>query len=239
MAKKGSLRAKASEKAAIERPERPRKYKYLFLIVCEDAVTEPAYFRQFQQQIPEESIYLREIGTGRDPLGVVTQAITERVLLEDEAKKDVDVVWAVFDKDDADLNTARIANWNKALANAGENKIRIALSNEVFELWLLLHLREVDAETPLTRNEVYALLGEEIKKHEQYQAYVYEHATDGGAIVPVIAAIGDQEQALARAFALLNHHGKTLAIKANPSTRVCLLVKSLLELIDYYSWKAD
>lgn len=239
MAKKGSLRAKAAEKAAIQRPERPRKYKYLFLIVCEDSITEPAYFRQFQQQIPEESIYLREIGTGRDPLGVVTRAIAERKELEEEAKKEVDVVWAVFDKDDADLNKTRMANWNKALANAAANKIEIALSNEVFELWLLLHLSDVDPATPLTRAEVYQQLGEEINKHDPYQAYVYDHATDGGAVIPVITAIGDQEQALIRAFALLKHHGNTPPIKANPSTRVCLLVKSLLGLIDYYSWKED
>jgi len=238
MAKKGSLSGRATE-AAIQRPERPRKYKYLFLIVCEDAVTEPAYFRQFQQQIPEESIYLREIGTGRDPLGVVTRAITEREQLEDEAKKEVDVVWVVFDKDDADLNNTRMANWNKALANAGANKIQIALSNEVFELWLLLHLRDINAATPLSRNEVYQLLGEEINKHEPYHAYVYDHATDGGAVIPVIAAIGDQDQALTRAFALLRHHGNTPAIKANPSTRVCLLIKSLLELIAYYSWEEE
>ncbi len=239
MAKKGSLiRGRASE-VAIERPERPRKYKYLFLIVCEDAVTEPAYFRQFQQQIPEESIYLREIGTGRDPLGVVTRAIAEREQLEEEAKKEVDVVWVVFDKDDADLNNTRMANWNKALANAGANKIQIAFSNEVFELWLLLHLCDVDTGTPLTRAEVYQKLGKEINKHDAYQTYVYEHATDGGAVISIIATIGDQEQALTRAFALLRHHGNTPAIKANPSTRVCLLVKSLLELIAYYSWKED
>jgi hypothetical protein len=92
---------------------------------------------------------------------------------------------------------------------------------------------------PLSRNEVYQLLGEEINKHDPYQAYVYDHATDGGAVIPVIAAIGDQEQALTRAFALLRHHGNTPAIKANPSTRVCLLIKSLLELIAYYSWEED
>jgi hypothetical protein len=238
MAKKGSLRGKETE-AIIQRPERPRKYKYLFLIVCEDSVTEPAYFRQFQQHIPEETIYLREIGTGRDPLGVVTRAISERKLLEDEAKKEVDVVWAVFDKDDADLNRTRMANWNTALANADANKIKLALSNEVFELWLLLHLRDVDPGTALSRNEVYQMLGEEINKHEAYKAYIYQHATDGGAVIPVIAAIGSQEEALTRAFALLDYHGATPAIKANPSTRVCLLIKLLLEMIDYHSWEED
>jgi len=239
MAKKGSLRGKATEAAAIQRPERPRKYKYLFLIVCEDSVTEPAYFRQFQRQIPEGSIYLREIGTGRDPLGVVTRAIAERGELEVEAKKEVDVVWAVFDKDDADLNNTRMANWNRALANAGANKIQIALSNEVFELWFLLHLCDVDPGTPLTRAEVYQKLGEEINKHERYTTYVYDHHTDGGVVIPVIAAIGDQEQALVRAFALLQFHGNTTAIKANPSTRVCLLIQSLLALIAFYSWEED
>ena len=40
---------------------------------------------------------------------MVTRAIEEREQLEDEAKKEVDVVWAVFEKDDADLNNGFIS----------------------------------------------------------------------------------------------------------------------------------
>lgn len=44
MANRGSLKKFAKEEAK-ERPIRVHRYKYLFLIVCEDQKTEPAYFK--------------------------------------------------------------------------------------------------------------------------------------------------------------------------------------------------
>lgn len=59
----------------------------MFLIVCEDENTEPAYFRQFKNQIPAETIFSKEVGTGLDQQGVVLRAIEERNKLAAEAKK--------------------------------------------------------------------------------------------------------------------------------------------------------
>ena len=76
------------------------------LIVCEDENTERVYFEQFHKLfndlLPSETVYIRAVGTGRNSLGVVNQAIIERNLLATEAGKKVDEVWAVFDKDDLD-----------------------------------------------------------------------------------------------------------------------------------------
>ena len=96
MAKKGKV-SKFQEQESEERPVRFRRYQYLFLIVCEDENTEPLYFKNFKAQIPNETIYLRPVGTGRDAKGVVEQALKERDKLAIEAKREVDVVWAVFD----------------------------------------------------------------------------------------------------------------------------------------------
>lgn len=99
MAKKGKATFN-NKQGDLERPVRPRKYDHLFLIVCEDQTTEPAYFRQFKPQIPDDTLYLREVGTRLSPLGVVQRAVEERDKLSLEARKSVDTVWAVFDKDD-------------------------------------------------------------------------------------------------------------------------------------------
>ncbi len=128
MAKRG----KVSRSAAVRRDERPlrlRKYPHLFLVVCEDGKTEPYYFRTFERHIPPETIFLRTVGTGRSSLGVVEQAIEERRLLIEEARKNVDEVWAVFDKDDADQSPGNTHRFDKAFRLAEETGIKVAYSN--------------------------------------------------------------------------------------------------------------
>ena len=60
MAKKGKLN-EFQEKELEERPIRFKRYQYLFLIVCEDENTEPAYFEHFKNKIPEETIFLKPV----------------------------------------------------------------------------------------------------------------------------------------------------------------------------------
>lgn len=103
MARRGKVK-QVETRDVIDRPARSRKYRYLMLIVCEDENTERVYFEQFHKLfndlLPSETVYIRAVGTGRNSLGVVNQAIIERNLLATEAGKKVDEVWAVFDKDD-------------------------------------------------------------------------------------------------------------------------------------------
>jgi RloB-like protein len=236
MARKGKL--KNTQKNESEtRPERFMRYQYLFLIVCEDQNTEPAYFKNFISQIPEETIYLKAVGTGRDPKGVVEQAVKEKENLSIEAKKEVDVVWAIFDKDDADENTTKIQRFNDAFEIAENNRIEVAYSNEVFELWLLLHLADVDNDTPLPRAEVYNLLQENIRLNEAYSSFEYEHGNAN--ILQIISEIGSQSTAISRAEILLDMQSAKTIIEANPSTKIHVLVKELLELIAYFSYKPD
>ena len=99
MARRGKVK-QVETRDVIDRPARSRKYRYLMLIVCEDENTERVYFEQFHKLfndlLPSETVYIRAVGTGRNSLGVVNQAIIERNLLATEAGKKVDEVWAVF-----------------------------------------------------------------------------------------------------------------------------------------------
>lgn len=234
MAKKGKIK-KFQDHESEERPVRFRRYQYLFLIVCEDENTEPLYFKNFKEQIPNETIYLRPIGTGRDAKGVVEEALKERHKLSIEAKKEVDVVWVVFDKDDADENAAKIQRFADAFEVAEKNKIKAAYSNEVFELWLLLHLTDVDSTVPLPRKTIYDLLQTHIQQNENYSTFQYKHGN--GDILTIIHEIGNQQEAIRRAETLLQKHKGKKPIHANPSTKVHLLVKELLEWIAYFSYK--
>jgi hypothetical protein len=234
MAKKGKLKKfQAVEKE--ERPIRFRRYQYLFLIVCEDENTEPTYFENFKIKIPEESIYLRPVGTGKDPKGVVEEAVKEKAKLSIEAKKEVDVVWAVFDKDDADFNQTRINRFNEAFEIAEKNKIEVAYSNEVFEVWLLLHLTDIDEKIAIPRKEIYQLLQEKIRLNDKYSTFEYEHGNAN--ILPIINEIGNQDLAIERAKLLLEKQHDKKPIEANPSTKIHILVQDLLTWIEYYSYK--
>lgn len=234
MARRGKIKRKLGKREQIKRPVRVRRYQYLFLIVCEDEKTEPAYFEQFKQQIPEKTIYLKSVGTGRDAKGVVTEAIKEKEKLEQEAKKEVDVVWVVFDKDDADENETKIKKFEEAFEIAAKQQFKIAYSNEVFEVWLLLHLVELDAQQAIPRKEIYTMLEEHIQTHQGHEDFVYLHGkTD---ILEKIKLLGNERKAIARASYLLKQHTDKQPIEANPSTLVHLLVEELREWIVYYSF---
>jgi len=142
MAKKGKL-GKRLTRDVTKRPERLQRYEYIFLIVCEDEKTEPEYFSQFINLFPPKTLYLRPIGAGRDSLGVVERAIEEKADLSKEIQKEIDYVWVVFDRDDAHLDKAKRTRFQDSLKMAKKSKFEIAYSNEVFELWLLLHLEDV------------------------------------------------------------------------------------------------
>ncbi|MFM6402516.1 MAG: RloB family protein, partial [Planktothrix sp.] len=122
MARKGKL-GKRATKETIERPKRLKPYEYFFLIVCEDGKTEPEYFKQFVDLFPDETLYVRPVGTGLSPLGVVERAISEKAKLEAESKREFgrdDAVWVVFDKDDADLNDTKKQSFERAFEIARE-----------------------------------------------------------------------------------------------------------------------
>jgi len=115
------------------RPLRPR-----FLIVCEGSKTEPNYFRRFR--VNTEVVDLEVIGLGDNTLSLV-QRTCELMRQDDYAQ-----VWCVFDRDSFPAE-----RFNEALNQAQQRNIRVAYSNEAFELWYLLHFDYHDAALSRTR----------------------------------------------------------------------------------------
>jgi hypothetical protein len=100
----------------------------------------------------------------------------ERDDLLKEAGKNVDEVWAVFDKDDAEKSPGSTRRFAEAFEIAQKEAIEIAYSNEVFELWLLLlHFIEVNPAAPIPRADIYISLETAIKKFPEHQKFAYEH----------------------------------------------------------------
>lgn len=238
MARKGKVSDKRSQEIEkIERPIRYRKYQQFFLIVCEDENTEPYYFENFVDLFPEETLFLKAVGTGLDPLGVTQRSIGERDKLYKLRRKEIDFVWVIFDKDDADENEVKIDRFTAAFRLAEEQSINVGYSNEVFELWLLLHLIDVESNVPLPRQLVYEKLQEAINLIEGYEEFEYIHGRKD--IIDVINEIGDEQRATQRAHILAEYHANKSPIASNPSTRVHILVQELRAWIKYYNWEPE
>lgn len=240
MARKGKLNNKQTE-SDIERPARNRKYTYHILIACEDQTTEPEYFKEYKDSFeaiwPKETLFLKPIGTGRNSLGVVQQAIEERSKLETNDKTTIDQTWAVFDKDDLDKSEGNIERFNKAFDLGKEEKVKIAYSNECFELWLLLHFEKEDPKKAIPRAEIYSRLEKAIQKHQP--EFVYEHGNSN--VVKLVSKYGDKKAAIKRAEELFNYHNqeKHQAIESNPNTLVYNLVRELDGWLEYYSYEEE
>lgn len=225
------------------RPARSRRYVYFVLIVCEDKNTEPEYFKQFEdlfeKLLPEDTVYVKRVGTGRNSLGVVKEAIAERArIYEENNHREIDETWAVFDKDDLDQTPGNKQNYEYAFILAGEQKVHVAYSNECFELWLLLHFIEVNPTLPIQRKDLYKMLEDAVNASlpEGMEPFNYKHGAS--EIVEYVSKYGDESAAITRAVTLQEYH-KSLShhpIDSNPVTYVDTLVKSLREWYRYYSY---
>jgi hypothetical protein len=108
-----------------ERKIDTKEVRQRFLIVCEGEKTEPNYFRNFR--VPGK-VYCDVRGFGYNTVSLVRKTIELR------EQDEYDQVWCVFDRDSFPAQ-----DFNNAIALADRNSIRVAYSNEAFELWYLLH----------------------------------------------------------------------------------------------------
>jgi hypothetical protein len=137
------------------------------------------------------------------------------VQLVDEANqlvqgKEYDQVWCVFDRDDWPID-----NFTGALSKARAKGIKVAYTNEAFELWYLLHFNYHD--TAIGREKYKAKLTENLGK-----TYFKNDPT----IYSTLKAKTDT--AIHNAKRLFAQYEPPNPAEDNPSTTVHLLVEQLL-----------
>lgn len=182
-----------------------RNIRERFLIVCEGAKTEPNYFRSFRvnREVFEVDIH----GFGRNTLSLVEKAV------ELKAKNDYDQVWCVFDRDSF---PARI--FNAAFEKAKHEGIKIAYSNEAFELWYLLHFQFYDS--AMKRKEYWKMLSQQLRhKYEKNSETIYEELLEL------------QGNAIRNAKRLYASYSPCNPERDNPSTTVFELVEALNKFV--------
>jgi hypothetical protein len=172
-----------------------------FLIVCEGERTEPNYFNRFR--VPKEVVVVNVLGFGYNTLRLVEKALE---LMKD---KDYDQVWCVFDRDSFPAQ-----DFNEAISLAGRRGIKVAYSNEAFELWYLLHFHFY--QTGITRVDYIERLSNLIGiKYQKNSGNIYDLLEKR------------QEEAINNARRLLALYNPCRPAQDNPSTTVHLLVEEL------------
>lgn len=104
-----------------------KKERKVVYIYSEGEVTEPQYFTSIKRELRLPEVHIELIGTGFNTISLVKHVLTERGVQNDESEW-----WVVFDKDDH-------VNFNQAIQNAEASGLKVAYSNECFELWFILH----------------------------------------------------------------------------------------------------
>ena len=198
----------------LRRQTKTRETRKRFLIVCEGERTEVNYFKAFT--VPKK-IEVMVKGEGKNSLSLVEKAIK----IIDNVNKDdsFDQIWCVFDKDNCSKE-----QFNQAERLAKENNIKIAYSNEAFEIWFILHFQYLDIATSrskypkilTTQMKKYRLLNEQ-EKYEKNREDMYEKLKpyQRTAITNAAKLIQDRDEAKKHPF------------DANPSTTVQELVQEL------------
>lgn len=116
------------------------------LILTEGTETEVNYFegirmiinQRFRVKEIQTNYPMRVQGIGRSTCVLVNEAIKR------QSRENYSEVWVVFDKDDN-------SDFNEAIQLADKNGIKVAWSNESFELWILLHF--LDLKTTISRED--------------------------------------------------------------------------------------
>jgi len=202
------------DKGYNSRKEGIRKPTRKVVIVCEGSKTEINYFNGFKVRGSNVDI-IPLYGKCTDPKSIVTFA-EERMNCKWSIDLDEgDGIWCAFD---VDQNTKQIIK--DTCDHAKAKKIKIALSNPSFELWFLLHYKDILA--PITRQD--AII--ELKK------YITDYDKNKKINDILLDKLSD---AIKRAKLLNKKHQKDnvelCTVESNPSTQVFELIEFIQKLI--------
>ena len=128
----------------LKRSRHSREPQRKFILFCEGAKTEVAYFKAIRRVYSSTLIDLEVHGGAGVPYTIAEKAIEQAkslgLIRRSRRRKDSyetgDRVWAVFDRDDH-------PRFNEAVANCQACNVGVGFSNPCFELWLILHERDV------------------------------------------------------------------------------------------------
>ena len=193
--------------------------KKSFLIICEGENTEPLYFKKFP--VPVNTVKIEGGCNTKTKLVDYALEISKKEIYSGRE------IWCVFDFDlKPDEAATQPQDFNNAIIKAENNGMKVAWSNDAFELWFVLHYQKLD--THITRHELFPILKEQwnldsFSKHAKTEKFCQAHYERHGGNE-------SEMQKLAIKFARELHdsyNGKQDFSNHCPCTTVYLLVEEL------------
>lgn len=195
--------------------------KNLFRIFCEGGNTEPLYLKGFPVNTETQG---KVVGLRRSK-SVRVRKVLSRLkrdsMLKGEENNDADrQIWVVFDMDCRGVDSD-FTDFDLAVALALRHGLRVAWSNDAFELWFVLHYKYLDS--ALTRVQYYELLSGYLC-HD----YKSEGKRKGFCIGLYKRLLADQTVAIKNASKLFDSWDSGVPLsKSNPCTKVFYLENGL------------
>jgi len=204
-----------------ESQPKERFVKLTFLIATEGTQTEPNYFNALKKELEKSNRFNIDISI--EGKGKSTTALVGKVHRQIEFNhQEYDRVWVVFDRDE-------FPDFDDAIQQAAKHKISCAWSNESFELWLLLHFKDVTSST--NRKDLCNLLEVAIRNelHRTDPEALYDYSKGDSQIYEHVTKLGSETDAFARAEKLKSTFKESNVAPSaqNPCTYVDELVFEL------------
>ncbi|HPI20538.1 MAG TPA: RloB family protein [Candidatus Kapabacteria bacterium] len=120
----------------MKRTSSQRKFNKTIFILCQGTVTEVQYFNHISEQI----WFNKNVAIKIKPYHNSNALQFIRLAIKNY-KDDInsyDEFWVVFDKDETSDD-----DFNKAVNLAEQSKLKVAYSNQAFEVWLIHHFQEL------------------------------------------------------------------------------------------------
>lgn len=141
------------ERREFKRPSFIRNVQKLFVIATEGIKTEIKYFEQFKSEeyYNNQSVFievLKRLTTDSSPAVVIKQLNN---FSKEFNLKEGDELWMVIDRDKQSWSAKQIAEVARLCV---QKRYGFALSNPCFELWLLLHRKDINEYSAAVREEL-------------------------------------------------------------------------------------
>ncbi|HFK5586445.1 TPA: RloB family protein [Elizabethkingia anophelis] len=180
------------------------------LLVCEGQ-SEELYFKSF----PVVSCRVSTVNLGQSKDSLVNATI--ELMKED----DYDEVWCVFDMD-INIGAREKAAYDNAIDKAYANNIKVAYSNDSFELWYCLHFEHLDQQH--RRDFYYNFLSQKFNNNYTNEGKKYDYCK---TVYSSLNSLGDQKKAIERAKKLHIDQNHLPYSQQNPITLVYQIVELL------------
>ena len=209
------VRAGRGAASDLKRRGPQREPRRRFVLFCEGAKTEPAYFAAIRRACSGAMVAVKIVPGQGAPMTVAEEATQEaksrkRGRRKTDSFEEEDQIWAVFDRD-------AHPRFDDAVTLCERHGVKVGRSDPCFELWLILH--QGDYDKPCDNRDA----------QKELARLRPEYDKDGAKTPDCDDLARHVEEAERRAEAQLRDREKEGAPYGNPSTTVGRLTRAIRE----------